>query len=191
MKWYSEAHRWPLLKDVFPILKVHVWAVSLKFKSWINICHYISLLINPHSYLIPVYNNLVPQYHLNPVHDNLAPQYYLNLVHDNMVPWARSRTKGQKMTGSPNSQTGSWTGSLHRRTEWGGHGLPKISPGPPWPTLLRSAGGPPPKRPMAVLGVVRPQDGWPVAVFYPLGCPTPYGPAMRRFGSLSSKSEVT
>jgi hypothetical protein len=37
--------------------------------------------------------------------------------------------------------------ATQRRTAWGGHGLLKVSPGPPWSTLLRPAGGPPMKRP--------------------------------------------
>jgi len=35
---------------------------------------------------------------------------------------------------------------------------------------------PPPNGLTAVLGVARPQGGWPAAVFFPLGYPTPYGP---------------
>jgi len=45
----------------------------------------------------------------------------------------------------------------------GFHGLPKVSLGPPCPTLLRPA--------------LRLFRGWPAAVFYPFGYPTPYGPA--------------
>jgi hypothetical protein len=33
--------------------------------------------------------------------------------------------------------------STHRHMATGGHGLPKVSPGPPCPTFLRPAGGPP------------------------------------------------
>jgi hypothetical protein len=41
----------------------------------------------------------------------------------------------------------------------------KFHPGPPYPTLLRSAGGPPLKGLTAIYGVARPQGEWPVAVF--------------------------
>jgi hypothetical protein len=36
---------------------------------------------------------------------------------------------------------------IHRRMARGGHGLPTVSLGPPYPTLLHPAGGPPLKRP--------------------------------------------
>jgi hypothetical protein len=50
----------------------------------------------------------------------------------------------------------------------------KFHPGPPCPTLIRPAGGPPTKRHFG--GVARPQGGRPPAVFFPLGYPFPYGP---------------
>jgi hypothetical protein len=45
----------------------------------------------------------------------------------------------------------------HKRMAWGGHELPKVSPGPAMPYLL---------------GVAHPQGRRPAAVFYPLGHPT-------------------
>jgi hypothetical protein len=53
----------------------------------------------------------------------------------------------------------------------------KFHPDLPCPTLLRPAGGPPPKLPYSHFGCCLPAGGGqPAAVFYPLGYPTPYGP---------------
>jgi hypothetical protein len=49
----------------------------------------------------------------------------------------------------------------------------KFHPDPSIQTLLRSLGGPTPE---TVSGVASPQSGRRVAVFYPLGYPTLYGP---------------
>jgi hypothetical protein len=67
--------------------------------------------------------------------------------------------------------------SVHRVTEHGriargGHGFPKVSLGPamPYPsTLCRQA------TPETTL---QPFQGWPAAIFYPLGHPTPYAYAI-------------
>jgi hypothetical protein len=52
------------------------------------------------------------------------------------------------------------------RTGRGIHGLPKVSPGPAQPLYTLRAG--------------HPFGGRPAAVFFPLGYPTPYGPALTR-----------
>jgi hypothetical protein len=57
------------------------------------------------------------------------------------------------------------TGHLHGRMARGAHGLPKVSLWPAQPD------------PYSRLVVARPQGVRPVAVFFPLGYPTPYGPA--------------
>jgi hypothetical protein len=49
-----------------------------------------------------------------------------------------------------------------------GHGLPKVSPGPPS------------KRPYGRFWGTRPKGGWPAAVFLPFRHPTPYACALRR-----------
>jgi hypothetical protein len=51
----------------------------------------------------------------------------------------------------------------------GGHELPKVLLGP----AIHSAVGPPLKQPFGISGVVRPQGGRPVAIFYPVGHPIP------------------
>jgi hypothetical protein len=55
--------------------------------------------------------------------------------------------------------------SWQARTGRGIHGLPKVSTGPAMPNPYT-----------AVWEVARPQGGRPVAVFFPLGYPFPYGP---------------
>jgi hypothetical protein len=52
----------------------------------------------------------------------------------------------------------------------------KFHPGPPCPTLLHPAGRPPPKQPY-IRFWSGPPAGRHTAVLYPLGYPTPYGPA--------------
>jgi hypothetical protein len=53
----------------------------------------------------------------------------------------------------------------------------KFHPAPPYPTLLRPAGGqPPPNGLMAVWGVACLQGGRPATVFFSLGYPFPYEP---------------
>jgi hypothetical protein len=56
----------------------------------------------------------------------------------------------------------------------GGHGLPKILLGPAMPYLNMSVRQPPLKQRYSRFRGGRPQGGWPVAVFYPLGHPRPY-----------------
>jgi hypothetical protein len=53
----------------------------------------------------------------------------------------------------------------------------KYHPGPPCSTLLRPAGGRPPKRPYGRFGGGPPAGRVACAVLYPLGYPMPYGPA--------------
>jgi hypothetical protein len=48
----------------------------------------------------------------------------------------------------------------------------KFHPGPPCPTLLRPAGGPPLKRPCGLVAYL--QGWWSLPVVYPFGYPTPY-----------------
>ena len=61
----------------------------------------------------------------------------------------------------------------------GSHGLPKVSPGPAMPDPSTPSGWATPE--MAILGVANTggEGGGPAAIFYPLGYPLPYGPAMK------------
>jgi hypothetical protein len=66
----------------------------------------------------------------------------------------------------------SWSG--HGRTARGGHGLPKVSFGPPCPTLKRPAGGPLLKQPDGCFRGGPPIRRVALAIFFPLVHPTPY-----------------
>jgi hypothetical protein len=52
-----------------------------------------------------------------------------------------------------------------------------LYPGPPCPTLLCSVGGPSLEWPYSRFRGGHSWDGWPAAVFYPFGHPTPYAHA--------------
>jgi hypothetical protein len=69
---------------------------------------------------------------------------------------------------------------VQARTGRGIHELPKVSPGPAMPNPYTPCGRATPDG----LTPLRPQDGQPAAVFYPLGYPTPNGPGWEaEFGS--------
>jgi hypothetical protein len=57
----------------------------------------------------------------------------------------------------------------------GGHGLPKVSPGPAMPDPSTPWGRATPEKPLRPFkGVALPQGGRPAAVFFPFGHPTSY-----------------